>query len=282
MKKYKYIFLFLLVSFSFTANSKDKFKIYDGTQYRNKPNFSSYDINNTTILYASRFWKKNQSRNKIPSETTFKELSNRFDGKSEFIVLDIEHWPVQGYPNLYIRNSINKYKKFYSTAKEHFSKSKLGYFGGPIPISNFTRSIQPKDSKLYKVWSEDNDRLKDLGNSTDILFPSAYTYTESIDDWNIHFHSMLEQAKKFNPKKIYFFLWPQYFDHKPTPKKLHLKFIPSHYWKHQLSMALKHADGVIIWGGWDFKNKDKMNWDDNAEWWIITKEFINENTNLIK
>ena len=68
---------------------------------------------------------------------------------------------------------------------------------------------------------------------------------------------------------------PQYFDHKPTPKHLQVKFIPGEFWALQLETVCKYADGAIIWGGWDFKKWTRFEWDPTAEWWKITREYIN-------
>ena len=40
-----------------------------------------------------------------------------------------------------------------------------------------------------------------------------------------------------------------------------------------------YADGVVIWGGWDLDKNKPAQWNDNAEWWIETKQFINQLNN---
>jgi hypothetical protein len=40
------------------------------------------------------------------------------------------------------------------------------------------------------------------------------------------------------------------------------------------------ADGLVIWGGWDTPNKRSEPWDDKAEWWQTTLEFMRTQSNI--
>lgn len=272
------LFYTTLHSYYIYAHNKE-FKVYDGTQYQNRPDMKQYGIKDITILYASRFWDKNQSRKDIPSEKRLKSLAQKYDGKTEMIVLDIEHWKVQGHPlrPWIINESIEKYTETIKLFKSYTTQSRVGYFGGPFPISNYNASIADKNSSLYKTWIEDNSKLTSLANHVDAVFPSVYTYNENIAEWEKSFLRKIENLKRFYNGKVYVFLWPQYFDNKPAPEHLRLEYIDPEFWKHQLEFAKQHVDGVVIWGGWDFKNWRRLDWDNNAEWWLETKKFIKLN-----
>ena len=45
----------------------------------------------------------------------------------------------------------------------------------------------------------------------------------------------------------------------------------------QLDTVRQYADGVVIWGGWNFKDRKPDKWDDRSSWWVITKRFLDEN-----
>jgi len=275
IKKVFLISVFILFSSQLVAKN-NSFEIYDGTQYKNRPNMEQYGIKDITILYGSRFWDKGKSREDIPSNKRLKKLARKYDGKTEMIVLDIEHWKVQGHPlrPWIIDKSIKKYTETIKIFKSHTMQSKVGYFGGPFPISNYRASIADKNSSLYKTWIQDNDKLSKLANHVDAVFPSVYTYNENIAEWEKSFLRKVENIKRFHNGKVYVFLWPQYFDNAPAPEHLRLKFMPANFWKHQLEFANKHVDGVVIWGGWDFKKWQPMVWDDNSDWWIETKKVV--------
>ncbi|MCW9014366.1 MAG: hypothetical protein OQL06_11330 [Gammaproteobacteria bacterium] len=238
-----------------------------------------FGINKITVLYGSRFWDKGESRDDIPTTQRLKKLARKYDGKSRMIVLDIEHWKVQGHPlrPWIINDSIDKYIKTFNIFKTHTKLSKVGYFGGIFPISNYKASIASKESSEYRTWKKDNRKISELAKIVDVAFPSVYTYSDDIKQWEKSFLAKIEQLKTLYTGEIYVFLWPQYFDHSPAPEHLQLKFIPADFWYHQLEFAQKHVNGVVIWGGWDFDKWKPMEWDNNAAWWIETKAFMKDN-----
>ena len=275
---YKILFLFPILILFYSSQTYS-FSLYDGTQYRNRPDMRKYGIKNITILYGHRFWGGNSTRVDIPDNERLKYLAKKYDKPGQMIVLDIEHWKVQGHPYKpwIINESIEKYIKIINLFKKNIKYSKVGYFGAILPVSNYKASISDKNSRLYKQWKSDNKKLSKLAKTVDVAFPSVYTYSDNIKLWEKSFLRKIEQLKLIYSGKIFVFLWPQYFDHAPADKHLQLKFIPAKTWRHQLEFSKKHVDGVVIWGGWDFEEWKPMDWDDNAPWWIETKQFINSN-----
>jgi len=260
----------------YAASADNTFRVFDGTQYINRPDMRKYGIENITILYGFNFWKKNENQDFIPNTKRLIKLARKYDGKSKMIVLDIEHWTVQGHPlrPWIINNSIDKYIKTFNIFKAHAKISKIGYFGGIFPISNYKASIANKESTEYRTWEKDNSKMAGLAKIVDVAFPSVYTYSDDIKLWEKSFLAKVEQLRTKYTGEIFVFLWPQYFDHEPTPEHLQLKFIPADFWYHQLEFAQKHVDGVVIWGGWNFKKWKPRVWDKTAEWWLETKNFI--------
>jgi len=274
---FKISIIFLFAIFINVANAKE-FEIFDGTQYSDKPNMAKYGIKPITILYESWIWKNNENRDVPPSAKRVKQLADTYDGKTDYIVIDIENWKVQGHPYRpwVIKNSISKYVQTFDTFKRYFHKSKLGYFGAILPVSNYTASIADHNNKIYKQWVNSNNNMKQLADIVDVAFPSIYTYDKDPKIWDKSFKNKITELRRIYSGKIYAFIWPQYFDHEPAPKYLNLHFIPGEFWKHQLEAAYNTVDGVIIWGGWDFNKRKRLSWDNNAEWFISTKKFIAE------
>ena len=110
----------------------------------------------------------------------------------------------------------------------------------------------------------------------DIAFPSVYTYATDPDLWLQSMDGKLAELARIYNGPIYPFLWPQYFDHEPAPLEIRTKFLDPKFWELQLRIACTLTNGAIIWGGWDFKNEKRMDWDSNAAWWIVTKDLLSE------
>jgi hypothetical protein len=48
------------------------------------------------------------------------------------------------------------------------------------------------------------------------------------------------------------------------------RYISPEFWRAQLNFCYKHADGIVIWGGW------QQEWDNDAPWWLETKKFLKD------
>ena len=254
------------------------FSVYDATLYKNKPDLTKYGVQKLTVFYTQHVWRDADDRDAPPSfEGIIRRLKKANAKPGEMIVLDFEHWPLQGYrykPWIYqtsLLNYIETIKRF----KYHRPDVQFGFFG-VVPVNNYKRSIQPVDSKAYQIWRGDVQRLNPLTNHIDVAFPVAYTYDDSPELWTRYLHAGLKEARSIYKGKVYPFIWPQYFDHAPTPPNLRLKYLNSTFWRHQLEAVYNNADGVVIWGGWDFANRQAAIWDDKAEWWLATKQFLRD------
>ena len=76
---------------------------------------------------------------------------------------------------------------------------------------------------------------------------------------------------------MYPFVWPQYHN---SNKRLGYQYIDGTFWSLQLRTLYAHADGLVLWGGWDFTNNRKAPWDEHAAWWQATKQFLANTHNL--
>jgi hypothetical protein len=48
----------------------------------------------------------------------------------------------------------------------------------------------------------------------------------------------------------------------------------------QLQTMARVADGLVLWGGYDMAHGRPQPWDDKAEWWQTTLEFIRSQHNI--
>ncbi|TQV92009.1 hypothetical protein IF1G_09081 [Cordyceps javanica] len=111
-------------------------------------------------------------------------------------------------------------------------------------------------------------------HSSHAFFPSAYTFSSSLDAWQKSLSTVLAQIKVINDSLPTFpFVWPQYHN---SP----FSFYPVSLWQNQLLGLKKNSDvdGFVIWGG---KNhavcNDACQAIAGAQPWLnATRSFLNE------
>lgn len=257
--------------------SPKSFPVFDATGYSNKPDLSMYGIKPIVLAYSAEFgpdWYKYQDV--LPDLSMVQALAQqKAQQKGQLVVLDIEHWPLNGSPDL-VRSSLAKYM----TVIEWFRKAapglSLGYYGAP-PLRDYSRAIQDPSSQGHQSWLKENDQVHSLAGAVDVFFPSLYTFDEDQAGWKRYAIAQIQEARRYGKgKPVYVFLWPQYHD---ANVSLGGYFLSAEYWHLQLETAKEHADGIVIWGGWDTKLHKPLLWDDNAPWWKVTQSFLKHGSN---
>ena len=253
-----------------TSSEKHSFKVFDGTLYADKPDLCRYGVQSITITYARHLgneWFKNETR--LPDKASVQRAEREAEEKGTHVVLDIEHWPLQGDPQK-VRDSLSQYMTVLQWFKEAAPGLAVGYYGAP-PLRDYWRASSPPTSKEWRSYADENDRLRPLAEAVDILFPSLYTFYEDQGGWVRYAYGQIAEARRSaNGKPVYVFLMPQYHD---SNRKLAGTYLPPDYWRLELETAKQYADGVIFWGGWGSNNRPAR-WDENASWWQVTKEFM--------
>ncbi|KAH8707316.1 hypothetical protein HC256_010592 [Beauveria bassiana] len=82
-------------------------------------------------------------------------------------------------------------------------------------------------------------------HSSHALFPSAYTFSGSFDEWSERLGTVLAQSKAIDGAlPVWPFVWPQYHN---SP----FAFYPVSLWESQLKALEGHedVDGFVVWGG---------------------------------
>jgi hypothetical protein len=246
------------------------FLVFDGTLYSNKPDMSTHGIRPITIDYTGKFgteWYKHADR--LPDIQVVQAVAREARLKGHPVVLDIEHWPLDGSAAL-IQDSVRKY----NTVLEWFQAAapgiSVGYYGAP-PVHDYWRAIKDNSSQERRSWMAENDQARALAGAVDVLYPSLYTFYPDEAGWRKYAIAQIEEARRYGGgKPIYVFLWPQYHE---SNQRLGGQYLPEDYWLLQLQTAREFADGIVIWGGWGSDNRPAK-WDDRAPWWKATKEFM--------
>jgi hypothetical protein len=248
-----------------------KFKVFDGTLYRNKPKLDRYGIEPIEILYAARFWpdtRSSQRMERLPDEHRVRLVGRDLRAGRKPVVIDIEHWPLEG-DEAQMRVNQAKYITVLQWLRSEAPGLNIGYFGR-LPGVAYHWSLEDKESQHYRLWQHENARLDDFSALVDTIYLPLYTYYPDRAAWVKYATAHLHEARRYG-KPVYVFLWPQYSERN---KSLGQQYLPEEYWRLQLETVRKYADGVVIWGGWDGKRHGPALWDSAAPWWQVTREFM--------
>lgn len=254
-----------------TEVSSSKFKVFDGTLYRDKPDLGRYGIYPIEILYATRFWPDTRSvraMEQLPDERRVRRAAREALAAKHPVVIDIEHWPLDG-DDMQLHANLAKYATVLQWLRNEAPDLNLGYFER-LPMAAYGWALDSPDSRDYRRWQAENERRGDLAPFVDAVYPPLYTYFPDRRDWVRYAMANLREAHRYG-KPVYAFLWPQYSERN---KELGQQYLPADYWRLQLETARKYADGIVIWGGWDGKHGAPAAWNEAAPWWQVTREFM--------
>lgn len=249
-----------------------QFRIFDATFYSDKPVLSNWGIENIPIVYSGTLWDRNEDRNNLPREERVAMLAKQIESSShsELAVIDIEHWPwVEHQGN--VVQGMGKFLTVLEWFKKYAPSVAFGYYGVP-PVPDYDSGHADESAARYQGWKKQNDRIIQLAAASQALFPSLYAFSPNKEQWVKSAIAHIREARRYETHApVYVFLWPQY--HEITRGRA-LEFLDRQFWRMQLETAMQHADGIVIWGGWDIKKNTRMKWDGNAPWWLETVSFL--------
>jgi len=271
----------MVLAWLLSLNAHSACKVFDGTMYNGKPRVLRGIFPTVSIVYESWVWPSVESRKELPDKRKFESRLRMLKSSSGLAILDIEAWPVRGYryKPWVVESSLDKYLVLMDWAEKGRPDLKWGMFGLVLP-NNYPASVSDPKSRKYDWWQKENDRMVRLVKRTKLVFPSFYTYEKDPAQWLKSVQAKRKELGRLYDGPVYPFIWPQYYDHKPADPALWLKYIPGDFWRMQLETVCRIADGVVIWGGWDFEKRRRAKWDESAEWWKVTRKFILENSSV--
>lgn len=250
------------------AASAEQCRIYDGTTYADKP-ANRRGVLDIHIAYEGDLWDPRHRDAPMPWRAKVEAAARTAQARNVPLVLDIERWHVDSTASdEEVRGHVAKLKEIVGWARAAAPEIQLGFFSlAPMAASSWAQAAE--GSKDLSDWRRINERLRPLAEVVDIIFPYSYTYLYNPDDWQAQAIGNVREARRYG-KPVYLFIWPQYTERN---KKLGYTFVPSEFWRRQLATACEHADAVVIWGGWDPKNRRRAAWDEDATWWRDVQMF---------
>jgi hypothetical protein len=252
------------------------FKVYDATLYSDRPTASFGGITTLTVAYTGNLWNKGEDIQQLPKAEKIKDAVKN---ASPLFIIDIEHLhtvPSKTVSTKQAEEGLDKLREVLAKFKTASPQTKFGYYS-MVPLRDYWRAIKGPGTKEYLAWQSENDSIKPLANDVDVVFPSLYAFYPDQKGWVTYARENIAEARRLAPgKQVIVFLWPQFH---PSGKAGNPPFLPLEFWRLQLDTVRKHADGVVIWGGWDFVKNKQLAWDESAPWWEETKSFLKQDLN---
>lgn len=248
------------------ARRNPNFTVYDSLIYSGaKPNIGLKAITVT----GNGYWAGND-RTK-PNEAACRALARQVAARSNYFVINIEHWSLdvrQATPAT-VQANMQKIIQIVTWMKSERPNLKIGMYAFP-PLREYWAVIQNKPGPLAD-WRRANDFLRPMAAKFDFISPSLYTFYEDQAGWQKYAQANIAEAKRFG-KPVIPFLWPRYHN---SNAQLKYRFIPGDYWLKQLTTVQSAgANGVILWD-WGAFTGPMTNLDTRQAWWIKTTEFMN-------
>jgi hypothetical protein len=235
-----------------------QFMVFDGLLFLGKPDFRVRGL--TPIGGSGELWRPGVSQDSI-DEVRLRSLFEPYRTNTGFYYIDIENWPLRPAPVDARRKTIDKLATLVDVARATAPRMHLGFYG-VLPDIAYWPLI--RHDKEYDAWLEVNRELLVLANHVDAIFPSLYTFYDDLDGWSNYARQTLAEARRYG-KPVYPFLWPEFHDSNPV---LRGRKLQPDFWRAELDLCAKLADGIVLWGGW------QQHWDEHAPWWQETLKFI--------
>jgi hypothetical protein len=246
------------------ALAGEPFKVFDALSYKNKPEtLQALGLEHIYVAYSGQLFPDKKDTPEAPPEDFLKAAAAKFPATTAPVVIDIENWPTLIDDKAKRTTDIANLTFVVRALRSARPDLKFGYYA-VIPEREYWAAVDPVKHD-GRAWKLNNERLrKELAGDVDAIFPSLYTFYPDKKGWVRYAEENLKEAKQYH-KPVYAFLWPEYHD---SNKDLKGTNLDADYWKLELETCRRHADGIVIWGGF------QKEWDENAPWWKATVEFM--------
>jgi hypothetical protein len=238
-------------------------RMFDAFNAVGKPDLTSYGMQRVQVLDRD-FWA--DSKHKTADPARVEKLLATLPNNNDPIVLDIEHFDTSNDPAVTRKEGI-ALAKIARIFRQKAPGRSIGFYG-LLPIAGWGNSIVRGDLRNIAKWKQHNDAIAPLNAAVDVLYPVGYTNDKDRAAWAKQIRATICEARRISKRPVYVFVWPEFHEgsiFKNTP-------IPADQWREQLDVLAPIADGIVLWGGYDLVKNRLKTWDEDEQWWTVTKE----------
>jgi hypothetical protein len=263
------------------ALDNQPFRVLDGTLFRNKPKgLEHLGFENVSVGYETSFeWPsgKRDMPSRASVEKFMHEVAKRGGTRADMDFESEGYW----YGAWFARDDASRK----NTAEKLITIAKWAKASEPnisLAFYNYTPQQAPyasTDPKTLPAWRKVNLQFfQSVADATDRMAPQLYTFNNDEKWWMADAEQVIKLAKEMGKgtKPVTPYVW--FRMHGGADKNNWYKPVPLDFFKRQLEkIHAEGADGVLIWDG-DYQG----NWDENADWWRVTKEFLATKPQVIR
>ncbi len=244
------------------------FRMFSLLHYADMPDFGRHGIERAHIIDRG-IWPEGRPREEAPDPALVRQVLAALPDDGAPVVLDFELLYRVGNAGE-IAASRARLGHILSLFRQASPRRPIGFYH-LIPMADYWRAYEGPQAAGSRAWQRTNDQFAAIERGVDMLFPSLYTFYEDRAGWVAYATAQICEARRLSDKPVYVFLWPEYHDG-ANPQRGAL--VPGSYWRLQLETALRLADGVVLWGGYDLRANRSRRWNPDSEWWLETMRFM--------
>ncbi len=256
-------------SASMLAHKPDRlpFQVFAALLHEQEPDLKPDGLD-PIYLFDRGIWAAGATRLDVPDDRLVKARVDRLPENGSPLVMDFEFFKFRNSREaLASRNSLKAIARSFRNAS---GDRPIGFYEY-LPRREFWSAIAGKDSAKYHQWQLKNDFFAELEPYVDTLFPSIYTFHDDPKKWVKYARAQVSEARRISDKPVIPFIWHDFhYNGQDGP----LVPIPASFWRLQLETLSEIADGIVIWGGWDPVKRTRVVWDNQADWWLETQNFM--------
>ncbi len=250
--------------------ANNSFVLLEQILYKNTPkNLSTEGLSKIQDIGAgspARLWLSGNPLQDLPNERAVRSLTAQ-SKPNTLSYLNIEHLPTSlNHSKTDWDHSIRAIATAADWVRSQNPAIRLGLYR-ILPERSYGPYNNPK-------WINRNQHFTELARHFDVIFPSLYAFYDNPEQWKEFAIANIAEARKYG-KPVYPFISPQFHEGTVVPG-LASTFINGEFWRTQLEICYKYADGAVIWTipSLDWNAVAKAN--DPTNWWSSTLRFIEE------
>ena len=259
-----------------------KFAIFDALAYPGKPSLEPEGLLPLNLIYEVHLTKptsvgSNSVILDIGKINTMAELASEFP--DVMVSTDVEDWWGLDQHEMH-----NRFSTIFNKFREKNSSVTIGNYAIATSALCVRRFYNPgkTDNAILTEWRNYNAARWKTLEIADAAMPVAYIAEPNIDSWVRDLQITANEIRKHSDKKIYVYIWPQYYDKPDSP--YYRKFVSPEIWRQMLEATYQYCDGVILWSSTRDENDEPARWNrpELQAMWQTTKDFINTHSANIR
>ena len=222
-----------------------EFYIFDQwAAYKGKPDVMSPKCSRLLLAYESFVLEEDLetiSPTKIETQSNIAKING-----ITTISADVEHW----YSSRDAEGIKAGLTEIFNLFKQNIPGCNVGNYGVPVMNLNvFRHGVKDwTEEQILERWLSDSRRRMPAAEVSDVLYPSLYTMNDDITQYEKDVRTTADYIRTNYPgKKIFAYVWPQYYNLHSSPKDLYQQVMPADQWTRVLEVCFENFDGVVLW-----------------------------------